>query len=77
MLALVFLFHEGLNLILSICMGSSFGEVVENWADIIGGKFLCVASGAKLFCVINVGSWCLSHRCSKSLLSHQIACAMA
>jgi hypothetical protein len=41
---------KGLNLIVSICMGSSFGEVVEDWAGIVGGKLLCVVSG---------GSWCL------------------
>ncbi len=47
---------RGLNLILSICMGSSFNEVVEGWVAIVGEKLLCVANGAKLFCVVNVGS---------------------
>jgi hypothetical protein len=41
-------------------MGLSFGEVVEGWVDNVGGKFLCVAGGVKLFCVIVVGSWRLS-----------------
>jgi len=68
---------KGLNIVLSICMGSSFGEVVKSWADIIGGKLLYVADGAKLFFVINVDSWHLSCRHLKSLLSHQITYAMA
>jgi len=51
-------------------MGSSFGEVVEGWAD-ISGKFLYVAGGAKLFCVVNAGSWCFSCEHSKNLFSHQ------
>jgi hypothetical protein len=54
-------------------MELSFGEVIEGW--IVGGKFLCVANGAKLFCVVIVGSRRLF--CSKSLLSHKMACAMA
>jgi hypothetical protein len=33
---------KGLNLVLSISMGLSFGEVVESWASIANGKFLCV-----------------------------------
>jgi hypothetical protein len=36
---------KGLNIVLSICMGLSFGEVVEGWANILGGKFLCVVGG--------------------------------
>jgi len=28
-------------------MGSSFGEVVEGWVGIVGGKFLCVVDSAK------------------------------
>jgi hypothetical protein len=36
---------KGLNIILSICMGLFFGEVAEGWADILGGKFLCVVDG--------------------------------
>jgi hypothetical protein len=51
---------KGLNLVLSICMGLFFGGVVESWADITGEKLLCVVDGAKFFCVIDVGSWCLS-----------------
>jgi hypothetical protein len=35
-----------LNLILSINMGSFFGEVVEGWANIASGKFFCVVDGA-------------------------------
>jgi len=38
-------------------MGSSFGEVVEGWVGIVGGKFLCIANGANLLCVVDVGSW--------------------
>jgi hypothetical protein len=40
---LFLLFHESLNLVLSICMGSAFGEVVEGWVGIVGGKFVCIA----------------------------------
>jgi hypothetical protein len=47
---------KGLNHVLSIYIGSSFGEVVEGWVGIVGGKFLSVASGAKLLCVVDVGS---------------------
>ncbi len=61
-------FVRGLNIVLSICMGSSFGKVVEGWVGIVGGKFLCV---------VDVGSWRLSCSCSKSLLSRQTTCAMA
>jgi hypothetical protein len=50
---------KGLNLILSICIGLSFGEVAKGWADIINGKFFCVANGANFICVVDVGSWCL------------------
>ncbi len=47
---------NGLNFVLSIYMGSFFGEVVEGWANIASGKLFCVTDGAKLFCVINGGS---------------------
>jgi hypothetical protein len=47
---------KGLNLLLLIYMGSSFGKVVEGWAGIASGKFLCVANGAKLLYVVDVGS---------------------
>jgi len=33
-------------------MRSSFGEVVEGWVSVVGGKLLCV---------VDVGSWCFSH----------------
>jgi hypothetical protein len=45
-----------LNLILSICMGLSFGKVAEGWVAIAGEKFLHVTNGANFFCVVNVGS---------------------
>jgi hypothetical protein len=38
--------------------------------------FVCVIGGAKLLCVINVGSWCLSCQPLKNMLSHRIVCAM-
>jgi hypothetical protein len=38
---------KGLNLVLSICMGLSIGEVTKGWVDI---------TGEKLVFVINVGS---------------------
>jgi hypothetical protein len=43
---LTFLFYcvKGLNFILSIYMGSSFGKVAEGWANIAGEKFFCVTS---------------------------------
>jgi hypothetical protein len=47
---------KGLNLLLLIYMGSSFGKVAEVWAGIASGKFLCVANGAKLLCVVDLGS---------------------
>jgi hypothetical protein len=47
---------KGLNLVLLICIRFSFGEVVKGWADIVGGKFFCVANGVKFFCVVDVGS---------------------
>jgi hypothetical protein len=47
---------KGLNLVLSICIRSSCGEVVEGWAGIVGGKLFCVVNGAKKNCVIDVGS---------------------
>jgi hypothetical protein len=46
---------KGLNLVLSIYMGSSFGEVVEGWANIKGGKFLCATFGAKFIYVVDYG----------------------
>jgi hypothetical protein len=67
---------RGLNLVLSIYMGLSFSKVVESWADIASEKLICVVDGVKLLCVVNVGSWCLFCQCLKSLLSHQITCAM-
>jgi hypothetical protein len=36
---------RGLNLVLSVYMGSSFGEVVKVYVDITSGKFLCVDGG--------------------------------
>jgi hypothetical protein len=51
---------RGLNLVLSICKGLSFGEVAKGWVNVVGGKLLCVVDGAKLLCVCNVGLWCLS-----------------
>jgi hypothetical protein len=47
---------KGLNLVLSIFMGLYFGKVAKGWVDIVGGKLLYITNGAKLFCVINVGS---------------------
>jgi hypothetical protein len=47
---------KGLNFILSICIGSSFGEIVEGWASIAGGKLFCVVDGAKFFYVVDCGS---------------------
>jgi hypothetical protein len=47
---------RGLNLVLSIYMGSSFGEVAKGWVGVAGGKFFCVTSGVKFLCVIDVGS---------------------
>ncbi len=44
-------FVRGLNLVLSICMGSSCGKVIKCWVGVVRGK---------LFCVIDVGSWHLS-----------------
>jgi hypothetical protein len=57
-------------------MGLSFGEIAEGWANIVGGKLLCIASGAKFLYVVDVGSWCLYCRHLKSLLSHQRAHAI-
>jgi len=51
---------EGLNFVLSICIGSSFNEVIEGWVGIACEKILCVVDGAKFLCVVNVGSWCFS-----------------
>jgi hypothetical protein len=47
---------RGLNLVLSICMESSFGEVAKGLANITCGKSFRVIDGAKLLCVVNVGS---------------------
>jgi hypothetical protein len=47
---------RGLNLVLLIYIRLSFGEVVKGWVDIVRGKLFCVANGAKLFCVVEVGS---------------------
>ncbi len=58
-------------------MGLSFDEVAKGWANTIGGIFFCVTGGAKLLCVIDVGSWRLSCWLSKSLLSHWTTCVMA
>jgi hypothetical protein len=33
----------GLNLVLTICMGLSFGGVTKGWVGIAFGKLLCVA----------------------------------
>jgi len=60
---------KGLNFVLSIYMGSSYGKVNKGWVGVTGEKLLYVASGAKLLCVAHVGSWRLFYRCSKSLLS--------
>ncbi len=46
---------RGLNLVLSICIGLFFGEVIEGWDNIASGKFFCVGDGAKLLCVIDGG----------------------
>lgn len=32
----------------------TFAKVVEGWVGIVGGKLLCVASGAKFLCVVDV-----------------------
>jgi len=51
-------------------MGSPFGKVAEGCVGIAGGKFLYVVNDAIVLCVVDVGSWRLSYRCSKNLLSH-------
>jgi hypothetical protein len=33
---------RGLALVLSICMGLSFGKVAKVWANIVSGIFFCV-----------------------------------
>jgi hypothetical protein len=48
---------KGLNCVLLICMGSSYGEVADSWVGITSGKFLCVVGAAKLLCVVDMGSW--------------------
>lgn len=58
-------------------MGSSFGEVAKGRANIASDKLFSIVDDAKFLCVVNVSSWCLFCRYSKSLLSHWIACAMA
>jgi hypothetical protein len=47
---------RGLNIVLLICMGLSFGEVVERSIGVASGIFFCIANGAKFLCVVNVGS---------------------
>jgi hypothetical protein len=55
---IVFLnFVRGLNLVLPICVGSSFGKVAEGWACVAGGKLLYVVGGANFLYVVDVGSW--------------------
>jgi hypothetical protein len=61
--------------VLSICTGSSFNKVIKGWVGIACEKFFCVANGAKLLCVVNVGSWRLSCWCSKNMLSYYTTCA--
>ncbi len=61
---------RGLNLILSIYMGSSFGKVSKRRANIASEKFFSIVDDAKLLCVVDVSSWCFVCRHSKSLLSH-------
>ncbi len=57
---IVFFTLRGLNLVLPICMGSSFCKVVEGWVGIVGGKLFYVASGENFIYVVDVGSWHLS-----------------
>jgi hypothetical protein len=38
-------------------MGLSFDKVAKGWDGIVGGKLLCFANGAKLLCVVDMGSW--------------------
>jgi hypothetical protein len=59
---LFLLLHEGLESCLINLHGVVLCEVVESWANIASGKFLCV---------VDVGSWCFSCQHSKSLLSHE------
>jgi hypothetical protein len=59
---------RGLNCVLSICMGSSFGKVAKDWGGMIVEKF---------HCVIGVSSQHLSCQHSKSLLSYRTTCTMA
>jgi hypothetical protein len=47
---------KGLNLVLLICMGTSFAKVFESWVGIIGGKHLYFIDGAKFLCVLDGGS---------------------
>jgi hypothetical protein len=47
---------KGLNLVLTICMGSSFGNLAKGWIDVVSEKFFCVATSAKLLCVVDIGS---------------------
>jgi hypothetical protein len=49
-----------LNLVLSIYVGLSTVEVAKGWVGIASGKLFYVASGVKLFCVVDAGSCCLS-----------------
>ncbi len=43
---------RGLNLVLPMCMGSSFGKVVKGWVGVVSGKLFYFASGAKLFMLL-------------------------
>ncbi len=58
----------GLNCVLSICMGLSFGKIVKMWGGIIS---------AKLHYIVGAGSQHLSCQCSKNLLSYRTTCIMA
>jgi len=38
-------------------MGSSYGKVNKGWVGVTSEKFIYVVGGAKLLCVVDVGSW--------------------
>ncbi len=59
---------KGLNLVLSIFTRLSFSRVVESRVGVADGKLFYVACGVKFLCVVDVGSWCLFHQHSKSML---------
>jgi hypothetical protein len=42
---------KGFNLVLSICIGDSFGKVAKGWGGTMGAKFLCVDDGSQCFLV--------------------------